>query len=91
MMMKRWRGGKLTLKEWQIIRVLSWLSINAWYWWKNAPLTEVFLINGLIWVVYITTKIHAVALGMMVGMREIPQNEYEDMVFDLPSSKDELN
>jgi hypothetical protein len=89
-MINRWKNGRLTLKEWQFIRVLAWLSINAWYWWKSAPLTEVFLINGLVWIVYLTTKIHSVALGMMMGVREEPQNPWEDITY-IPPKKNEMN
>ena len=83
---------KFKLDEWLFIKRLCWVLINIWYWWKDAPLTEVFLINGLIAVIHIATKIHSTALGMMVSYRhsEDPPNPWDDMIFT-PPNKDEIN
>jgi len=90
---KRIMRMRLALNEWLIIKRVSWVLINVWYWWKDASLTEVFLINGLIALLHLATKIHSTALGMMVTYRysdEKPPNPWDDMIFT-PPNKDEIN
>ena len=88
---QRWLSMKFKLDEWLFIKRLCWVLINIWYWWKDASLTEVFLINGLVAVIHIATKIHSTALGMMVGVRDEPQHPWEDMMHIPPKNDQDIN
>ena len=91
-MLQRIRKGKLLLVEWLGLKYTAWIGVNVWYWFKDAPLTEVFLINGLIWVIHIATKIHSTSVGMMVGWRDEPiEEDHQKFSFFIPPKDQDIN
>ena len=91
-MLQRIKRGKLLLNEWLGIKYIAWIGVNVWYWFQDASLTEVFLINGLIYIIQVTTKVHSTALGMMVAWRNEPiEEEHQKFSFFLPKDKQDIN
>ena len=91
--MKRISNKKLLLSEWLGLKYSAWLGVNVWFWFKDASLTEVFLINGLILIVATATKIHATAIGIMLAWQSEPTNDntHQKFVIFPPTNKQDIN
>ena len=83
------------LSEWLGLKYTAWIGVNVWFLFKEAPLTEVFLINGLIAIIHIATKIHSTAIGIMVQWRDeplpTPKGTPKDWVLFPPRDKQDIN
>ncbi len=91
-MLQRIKRGKLQLSEWLGIKYIAWIGVNVWYWFQDASLTEVFLINGLIWIIQSATKVHSTALGMMVGWEREPiEDPHQKFSFLFPKDDKDIN
>ena len=86
---------KLTLNQWIIIRFISWSGINAYLWYNNSSLTDAIVINIGVFLVFACTKVHSVAIGMLVHDAVVERKMYEEdddnPYFIIPPNKEDMN
>ena len=86
---------RLTLNQWYLLKYACWILLNAYLWYKNYPLLDAVIINIIIYIVTLCTKVHAVAMGLFMNpINNINTREVEDdpsYIFMEPPDKDKLN
>ena len=90
----RLRNIKLTLNEWYLLKYACWVLLNAYLWYKNYPLLDAVIINVIIYIIILCTKVHAIAMGLFMNPINMNARSVEDdpsYIFMEPPDKDKLN
>ena len=85
---------RLTLNQWYILKYACWILLNAYLWYRNYPLLDAVIINVIIYIVTLCTKVNAIAMGLFMnpaGMKARSVEEDPSYIFMEPPDKDKLN
>ena len=82
---------KFTIQQWAILKWVTWVLLNLYLWYRTFNVFDAIVINIFLLVIYGCTRVHSVAMGMIVAQI---QHEHEDSIpkyFYAPIDKNDIN
>jgi hypothetical protein len=82
---------KFTIQQWFILKWITWIVLNAYLWYRTFNIFDAIVINVLVFVIYGCTRVHSVAMGMIVAQMHNDNEEQLPPYFYVPIDKNDIN
>ena len=96
MFRKMMKSMKFTISQWALSKYVLWAMLNAFLWYRLFDTYDMVIINVFFVGLHICTRIHAVALGMIIAnVQRDMMEEHDEMIssnfFMPPMDKKDIN
>tara|TARA_Y100001963_G_scaffold46599_1_gene65662 strand:+ start:1125 stop:1406 length:282 start_codon:yes stop_codon:yes gene_type:complete len=82
---------RLTINQWIAIKYFTWISINAYLWYREYPVLDALVVNLGIVIIHACVKVHSVAVGMIISRVSREDNYGSPSYFFKPPGKEDIN
>ena len=83
---------KFTIEQWSILKWILLVTLNAYLWYRTFNIFDAIVINIFVLAIYGCTRVHSIAMGMIVARMQMEQESSSKLpYFLMPIDKKDIN